>query len=179
MRQRLASRHQPSACDLHNSGTRPILTCMKTRALTLAAFLAPALLAAPVLFAQDDSDAWQPPLQDSAPEEDGTDLIGRGMGLLMENFMRELEPGLDQLGQDMSGAFSNLSPVLKDLGVLIDDLRHYQAPERLENGDIIIRRRAEAPPAPPIGDDLRNFTTPEDQPEPVVPRDPDAPEINL
>lgn len=152
---------------------------MKIRALTLVAVIAPALLAAPVLLAQDDSDNWQPPLQDSAPDEDATDLIGRGMGLLMENFMRELEPGLDRLGQDMTGALNNLSPVLEDLGVLIDDLRNYQAPERLDNGDIIIRRRADAPPAPPIGDDLRGFTAPDDQPEPSFPRNPDAPEIDL
>ncbi|RNF33164.1 hypothetical protein A7A09_018525 [Paracoccus methylarcula] len=166
---------------MHNPNLRPIFPVMQIRALTLAAFLAPALFAAPVLFAQDDPDAWQPPLQDSepAPGEDGADLIGRGVGILMENFMRDLGPGLDQLGQDMSGALNNLSPVLKDLGVLIDDLRNYEAPERLENGDIVIRRRADAPPPPPIGEYLRNFTMPEDQPESVVPRDPDAPEIDL
>lgn len=157
---------------------------MQIRALTLAAFLTPALFAAPVLFAQDDPEAWQPPMQDgpqaeSAPEEDGTDLIGRGVGILMENFLRDVGPELGQLGQDMSGALSDMAPVLKDLSVLVDDLRNYEPPERLENGDIVIRRRADAPPPPPIGDNLRDFTAPEDHPAPSVPRDPDAPEIDL
>ena len=31
---------------------------------------------------------------------------------------------------------------------LMDDAKNYQAPERLENGDILIRRRADAPPPP-------------------------------
>ncbi|SIS64583.1 hypothetical protein SAMN05421772_102236 [Paracoccus saliphilus] len=181
MRRGAAARLSGYANHLRKPHGRPIFPDMKIRALTLAAFLAPALLTAPVLFAQDDPEAWQPPLQDSepAPEEDGGDLIGRGVGILMENFMRELGPGLDQLRQDMSGAFNNLSPVLKDLSVLVDDLRNYEPPERLENGDIVIRRRADAPPPPPIGEDLRNFTTPEDQPDSSVPRDPDAPEIDL
>lgn len=120
-----------------------------------------------------------PPLTAEPPaertDEDVTDLIGRGLGMLLDHLMTEMGPELDRLGQDMSGAFSRLAPVLDDLSVLVDDLANYQAPQRLENGDVIIRRKPGAPPPPPIGDSLRPFTTPETAPL----RDPAQPEISL
>ena len=42
-----------------------------------------------------------------------------------------------------------ISPALRELGGLVDDIENYQRPERLPNGDIILRRRADAPPPPP------------------------------
>ncbi|MFN3263127.1 MAG: hypothetical protein ACE37J_21455 [Pikeienuella sp.] len=44
-----------------------------------------------------------------------------------------------------------LDPMAKRLRALIDDLDAYEAPERLPNGDIIIRRKPEAPDPPPDG----------------------------
>ncbi len=42
-----------------------------------------------------------------------------------------------------------LDPMAERLRALIDDLDAYEAPERLPNGDIIIRRKQEAPGPPP------------------------------
>lgn len=123
-----------------------------------------------------------PPLTNDPRDEqtdDAGDLFGRGIGMMLDRMMRDMQPELDRLGQDMSGALSRFAPVLDDLSVLVDDLANYQAPERLENGDVIIRRKPGAPPPPPIGDDLRQFTEPGAEPEPTLPVDPTQPEIAL
>lgn len=155
---------------------------MKTRALALSCLL----LAAPA----SAQDGYTPPMADdpwpgqTAPGDDGLGMIERGMGMLLDQFWSDIEPGLNSLGQDMSGALSRFAPVMNDLAVLMDDLGNYQGPERLENGDIIIRRKPGSPPPPPIGDNLREFTMPRpdaapDAPSPSVPLDPYAPEIEL
>lgn len=154
---------------------------MKKPVLIVGALLIGAAFTAPVLLAQDAAP-WQPPMADDDPsgDEDGFDMIGRSIGSLMENFMRDVAPDLNRLQDDMSGALGQMAPVLKDLAVLVDDLRNYTAPERLENGDIIIRRRADAPPPPPLGNSLRDFGAPEDEdPAPEVTPNPYAPEIEL
>lgn len=148
--------------------------CLLTLVLVLSAQAAPAQDAAP----------WTPPpADDSAPitpeDQDPADLIGRGLGLLMDNFLREIQPELDRFARDLPQAAGEMAPILRDLRLLIDDLRNYRPPQRLENGDIIIRRRPDAPPPPPL--ELLP-PAPEAQPSPDVPRvpvDPDAPEIEL
>lgn len=46
-----------------------------------------------------------------------------------------------------------LDPMMERIRALIDDMNAYEAPERLPNGDIIIRRKPEAPaPAEPAPD---------------------------
>lgn len=140
------------------------------------------------------AQGYEPPLADEAPPgeappaDDGLSLIERGVGILMQNLWQDVGPDLDRLGQDMSQALSRMTPVLEDLSTLVDDLGNYQAPERLANGDVIIRRKPGAPPPPPIGDSLRSLPAPSpygpDAPGgepggPVVPRDPHAPEVEL
>jgi hypothetical protein len=130
---------------------------------------------------------YEPPLADEsqpdAQQGDGFDMIQRGLGSLLDDFIAKVEPDLNRLGEDMSGALSDMAPVLQDLGTLVDDIQNYQAPERLENGDILIRRRSDAPPPPPIGEHLRDLDRPGDampgDPQPRPLRDPDAPEIEL
>ena len=129
--------------------------------------------------------------QDKAPEDDGLSLIQRGIMTLMQNVMREIGPDLDRIGRDMSDSLSRFAPALDDLSVLIDDIGNYTAPERLKNGDIIIRRKPGAPPPPPIGQDLRDLARPPAHPDPARPdpalpeddiptaRDPSQPEIAL
>ena len=166
------------------------LSAMQLRSLILAAPIVLAVFAGQTAFAQDMSDIWQPPMQgDEAPQntlpdegtiqDDSGDPIERGMGSLLENLLRDMGPELDQFGQDMSGAFENLTPMLKDLRMQIDDLRNYQAPERLENGDIIIRRKADAPPPPPMGEQEPDSDMPDTEPAPGMPVDPGAPELEL
>ncbi len=85
--------------------------------------------------------------QDStpAPEEDGPSLMERGLALFFEGFRRELEPALEGMGE----ALTEMKPAIDKLVALMDDITNYQAPEMLENGDIIIRRKPDAPPVEP------------------------------
>lgn len=61
---------------------------------------------------------------------------------LLESWVEDLGPKLDELG-----------PALEDLADKLGDLSAYHPPEVLENGDIIIRRKRPAEPAPPPVDD--------------------------
>jgi hypothetical protein len=80
------------------------------------------------------------------PQDDGFDLIEEGAKLLLEGMMREMTPALDEMGRMMQEA----EPALRSMLALVDDIRNYEAPERLENGDIIIRRKPGAPPPPAL-----------------------------
>lgn len=90
--------------------------------------------------------------QDSVPEtEDGFSLIEEGAKLILRGLMTQMEPALD----DMEDALTSMEPALKALGpklqqliALIDDIKNYEAPKMLPNGDIIIRRTAPLPPRP-------------------------------
>jgi len=78
--------------------------------------------------------------------EEGLSLVERGLRQLFDGLMADMEPALD----DMAKAFKDMEPMLRQLAELIGDVRNYEAPERLENGDIIIRRKADAPPPPQL-----------------------------
>lgn len=106
---------------------------------------------------------------DEAPE-DGPGLIERGIRMMLQNFMADIAPQMDIIGNRMVEGLDRLGPMLKDIGALIDDIANYQTPERLENGDILIRRKPGAPPPPALGQ------TPAPEPEFV---NPDLPQIEL
>lgn len=147
-------------------------------------------LTSPCAMAQD----YEPPLADEPTPNDvpapELDTLERGLENFMRNLLNQAEPHLDRLGRDLGDTLGAVAPVLQDIGKLMDDVRNYQAPERLENGDILIRRRADAPPPPPMGDALRDMLrpAPEDDPRlnpdmpeappPLFERDPDS-EIEL
>lgn len=102
-----------------------------------------------------------------AQDDDGFSLMDQGARLFLRGLMSELEPTLDELegmAQEIKPGLQALAdemgPALAQIIARIDDLRYYEAPEILENGDILIRRRAEAPTFAP--------TEPEVEPE-VVP----------
>jgi hypothetical protein len=158
-----------------------------------------ALLAtAPLALAQEDAAPdlpspdyqYTPPLADEAPDArdpqadgsmaEGGDLIGRGMGMFLDNLLNDMAPEIDGLSQDLGGALAMLGPVMSDLSTMVDDISNYQTPERLENGDIIIRRKAGAPPPPPLGENLRGFGdgSPEAAPD-GLPIDPYQPQTEL
>lgn len=104
---------------------------MKHAALILALALAPL----PV-FAQETP----------TPEaEDGPSLMERGLALFFEGFQQELEPALEGMGD----ALTEMKPAMDSIMGMIDDMTNYQMPEMLKNGDIIIRRKPEAPPVEP------------------------------
>ncbi len=91
--------------------------------------------------------------QDSDTEvEEGFSLMEEGARMLMRGLMSEIEPKMDelrdtleQMGPAFAGFVRDIGPALAELLEEVDDLRHYQAPEFLPNGDIIIRRRPDAP----------------------------------
>lgn len=137
-----------------------------------AALVALVLLAGPGL-----SQPYEPPPADPPDTQDTLDGF-------MQGLLDRARPSLERLGRDLGGLAQDVGPVLGEIGDLMDDVKNYQAPERLENGDILIRRRAEAPPPPPIGPNLRDMMRPApeapapDKPAPLLSRDP-ASEIEL
>ncbi|UFM63693.1 hypothetical protein LOS78_05875 [Paracoccus sp. MA] len=141
------------------------------------------VLMSPAAMAQE----YEPPLADEPPPEmtpeatpaPESDTLERGLENFMRNLLDRAEPHLDRLGRDLGDTLGSVAPVLQDIGKLMDDVRHYQAPERLENGDILIRRRADAPPPPPVGDTLRDMLRPPPGDDPRLnprPDDPGAPQ---
>lgn len=129
--------------------------------MTLVLGLAPAM-------AQTTAPETVPDTLTPAPEAPTDPTPGEGLGLIEEGarlFFRgiisEMEPMLDSLRDRaveiepaLRALARQMGPALVEMMTRIDDIRHYEAPELLENGDIIIRRSPDAPP--------------------FVPRDPDA-----
>lgn len=112
--------------------------------------LALCLLAAPA-FAEDAPTT--PPTTPPA-EDDGFSLMEEGMKLVMRGMMSEMQPALDEMGKaldEMEPHLQQLGPKLQQLIALIDDIKNYDAPIMLPNGDILIRRNAPLTPRP---DDL-------------------------
>lgn len=96
---------------------------------------------------------WAEAPAPKAEVEEGFSLMEEGAQLLLKGLMSEMEPALDEMGKALSEvepALKDLQPKMMELLALIDDLQNYQAPERLENGDILIRRKPDAPAAPPL-----------------------------
>jgi hypothetical protein len=80
-----------------------------------------------------------------APEE-GTSLMEQGARLFMRGIMSEMEPALDEMGKaldQVQPGLEALQPKLRELMALVGDLQNYHAPEKLPNGDIIMRRKTE------------------------------------
>ncbi|QYK43095.1 MAG: hypothetical protein KF887_08370 [Paracoccaceae bacterium] len=100
--------------------------------------------------------ALSPPLraQEAAPGgDDGFSLMEEGARLLFRGLMQEMEPALDEMGralQDIEPALREMGPKLRQLVDLMGDVTQYEAPERMPNGDILIRRRPGAPPPPAL-----------------------------
>ncbi|WP_298497500.1 AAA+ family ATPase [uncultured Maritimibacter sp.] len=71
---------------------------------------------------------------DTESAETGREKIGEGFRMLLDGLADELGP----LSEDVADAWRDM---LDD----IEDLNAYEAPERLPNGDIIIRRKVPLP----------------------------------
>ena len=81
-----------------------------------------------------------PALSDDAlnsETEDGFVLMEEGARLLLRGMMGEL----DEVLSEMETLAAELGPMVQELQTLIEDIRDYELPEMLPNGDIIIRRR--------------------------------------
>lgn len=118
---------------------------MISRPLLLALMLA----SASPLAAQTEAPLVPPELPQDAPDtgsdiEEGFDMFGEAARRLLRGLASEMEPALDDMGKSLS----ELEPWLRDLSKRVGDMRHYEKPETLPNGDILIRRKADAPPMP-------------------------------
>jgi hypothetical protein len=96
---------------------------MKQLALVLSLLAAPAFADTPVV----------PPATD-------TDLIEQGAEMLLRGLLGHIEPKMKEMGD----AFAEMQPKFQELMAMVDDIRNYHAPERLPNGDILIRRKTPA-----------------------------------
>ena len=97
------------------------------------------------------------PAQDAQPPDSemdqGMSLLQQGAELFLRGLMTEVQPqmqdmqkGLDDLGAKMGSALDQAQPWISALSSMVDDFGYYDPPERLPNGDIIIRRKSDAPP---------------------------------
>lgn len=111
--------------------------------------IAAALLAAGPALAQDDGGGMQ----------DGLDLLGQGSRMLLEGLLDEMRPMMEEVRPFFE---EELVPMLERMGEVVDDLSYYELPERLPNGDILIRR---SPDAPPWGEEASPGTGAEPPPE--------------
>lgn len=113
-------------------------------ALLAPAALTLALAAAPAAAQEAETDP-------DGDIREGLNLFAEGARLIMEGLRDEVQPMLEELQPFFE---EEMLPFLESLGGMIDDLSAYQMPEVLPNGDIIIRRRPDAPPYdPPVGED--------------------------
>ncbi|WOI55346.1 AAA+ family ATPase [Palleronia sp. LCG004] len=97
------------------------------------------LALSPVPAAAQDGDARQ-------DLEDGVEMMSEGARRLLKGLMGEVDPAM----RDLAERFRDWDFD----GIGIDDLGRYQPPEVLPNGDIIIRRKPDAPELPEDGEEI-------------------------
>lgn len=96
--------------------------------------------------------------QDAPPEDtsgDGYSLMEEGARLFLRGLMDEVDPAMENL-RDLAGEMTpavreflhEMGPALAELLSKVEDITNYYPPEMLPNGDIILRRKPEAEPAP-------------------------------
>ena len=84
--------------------------------------------------------------------DQGLSLMEEGARLIMRGLMSEMAPAIDglrgsveQMGPAMGEFVREMGPGFASVLNRVDDIRHYTAPEFLPNGDIILRRKPDAP----------------------------------
>ena len=82
-------------------------------------------------------------------QEDPPATLQQGMELFLDGLMEEMEPHLQdlqgwatQIGPAMQGFLEEMGPAFAELMQEVEDWTAYHPPEILENGDIILRRKA-------------------------------------
>ncbi|SLN39357.1 hypothetical protein PSA7680_01938 [Pseudoruegeria aquimaris] len=100
---------------------KPIATSLLLASLTLGAAPLPAL-------AQES---------EGSRKEEGLSLMEQGLSMLFEELLKDMEPAL----RELEGLQQDMGPALEELLGRIGELSQYHAPEVLENGDILIRRK--------------------------------------
>ena len=89
----------------------------------------------------------------AAQDENPPSLMERGLNMFLEGLADEMEPALDEFrsladefGPALRDFAQQMGPALGELMERSDDWSLYELPEVLPNGDIIIRRKQDAPP---------------------------------
>ncbi len=83
--------------------------------------------------------------------DDGMSLMERGAKIIMRSLLDDMEPAIKDMRKGLQEAATEIGPALRELLAKIDDIRNFDPPEVLPNGDIILRRKAPvemAVPAP-------------------------------
>lgn len=80
--------------------------------------------------------------------EEGFSLLEEGARIILRSLLDEMEPALRDMQKEFGEAADEMGPALRRLAEMIGDIRNYEPPEVLPNGDIIIRRKA--PVGPPM-----------------------------
>lgn len=127
------------------------MTVMK-HIVPLAPLLVALALAAPAAAQDVQNDTQNSPMSD----------FKKRFGKLSDNAQTLLEGWADEIGPKLD----EIGPAMGDLIDRLGDMSAFHAPEVLENGDILIRRRQPIPPVP----------VPDPQPESIQP---DKPMIDL
>jgi len=90
-------------------------------------------------------------------EEEPPTLMEQGAQMFLEGLMEQMAPALDDLAELLEDAgpalqsfMTEMGPKLRDVFDRVEDWSVYEAPEVMENGDIIIRRKPDAPELPPL-----------------------------
>lgn len=86
----------------------------------------------------------------TARQTEQPDWLGQIIGGLIGRFLEDSAPALENLQRDFGALAESLEPTMRNMADLVDDIGNYERPERLENGDILIRRKEGAPPPPPL-----------------------------
>lgn len=91
---------------------------------------------------------------------EGFSLMEEGARLIMRGMLEELDPAIqdftalaEEFGPELHRFAQEFGPAMQGLFEAIDSIDNYMAPEVLPNGDILIRRRPEAPTYEP-GDEI-------------------------
>lgn len=114
----------------------------------------------PVMAAAQDTTQTEP--------ESGFGAIKRGFGMIFDGLKDEVDPAIDGLkdkagtlkdkayetGPELRDWVASMGPALRDLAAKVGDLNDYQKPEKLPNGDIILRRKVPLDPENPAQSDL-------------------------
>jgi hypothetical protein len=95
---------------------------------------------------EEPQEAAPAPAAPKSEIDQGTDLLQQGADLLLQGLRKEMTPAMEDMRDSLGQAMDEMGPALKELGAMVGDMKNFEAPEQLPNGDIIIRRKADAPP---------------------------------
>lgn len=76
-------------------------------------------------------------------------MFWQGLRSEMAPALEEFQGMMEDIGPALAGFLSEMGPALADIARDVEDWSVYELPERLPNGDIVIRRKPDAAPDQP------------------------------